>query len=53
MEGRFALDEEIEVRLLAPKSFFEANAECDYIGRALTQKVKGRRFDSGCLATQT
>ena len=31
MEGRFALNEEIEVRLLAPKSVREANAERDYM----------------------
>lgn len=40
MEGRFALNEEIEVRLLAPKPLCEANAECDYMVRALTERLK-------------
>ena len=40
MAGRFALNEEIEVRLLAPKLFCEANAERDYMVRALTERLK-------------
>jgi hypothetical protein len=40
MEGRFALNEEIEVRLLVPKYVSEANAECDYMVRALTERLK-------------
>lgn len=40
MEGRFALNEEIEVRLLAPKPLCEANAERDYMVRALAERLK-------------